>query len=278
MRLLEERSPVDTLEHLAFLVASPVRSRSRKELEVLEAARRRHVRATAEVEERSVLIDRDDLILRELVQALQLQRIVREELTSLFQAHDAPLEGMVRLRDLRHFGLESFEVSGRERFWDIEVVVEAVVDGGAESDAGTGAELPHGRREHVSGGVTEHSQCVLVALGQNTDRGLPRKTGTEIHRLAVDLPRDRSLGKAGTDRGGHVTEGGIRGDFEDRPVREGHLDHGGGHRRPSSASGKKSAGPLPYRWDEIGSNWGSYWFSRVGKRARVGSAFMVEGV
>ena len=97
MRLLEEGSPVDALQHLALLVASPIRSRPRKELEVLEAARRWDVRAPAQVEERSVLIDRDDLVLRKFFQALQFQGIVGEELTGLLHAHDAPLEPVIRL-------------------------------------------------------------------------------------------------------------------------------------------------------------------------------------
>ena len=108
MSLLEEGGPVDALEHLALLVASPVRSRSRKELEVLEAAGRRDVRAPAQVEERSVLIDRDDLVLREFLETLQFQGIVGEELAGLFHAHDTPLEAVIRLRDLGHLDLESF--------------------------------------------------------------------------------------------------------------------------------------------------------------------------
>src|SRR5690606_24220873 len=72
--LREPRRSVDPLEHLAALVAPPVRARRGEQLEVLDAARVGYVRTTAEVDEGSVAIDRDDLVIAELFEALELER------------------------------------------------------------------------------------------------------------------------------------------------------------------------------------------------------------
>ena len=58
--LREERRAVDALHRRVLRVALPVGVRRRRQLERLEPARRRHVRADAEVEERVLVLDRVD--------------------------------------------------------------------------------------------------------------------------------------------------------------------------------------------------------------------------
>src|SRR5690606_21265715 len=90
----EPRRAVDALEHLALRVASPVRAGRREQLEVLEEAGIRHVRAAAQVQERAVPVDRDDLILTELLETLELERVVGEEAARLLDGDDLALEGV----------------------------------------------------------------------------------------------------------------------------------------------------------------------------------------
>src|SRR4051812_14193109 len=81
--LLPERSRVDALKHLPVLIATPIRARGVQELEVLEVRSVGHVRPAAKVDERTVRIGRDDLIVGELAESLELERVVGEALASL---------------------------------------------------------------------------------------------------------------------------------------------------------------------------------------------------
>src|SRR5690606_35568260 len=83
---------VAALQRLPTGIPSPVGRRRIQQLEVPDAPRFRYVRSTAEVEEGSVAVDGDDLVLPELFQALELQGVVREELTGFLGRHDSPLE------------------------------------------------------------------------------------------------------------------------------------------------------------------------------------------
>src|SRR5690606_27753911 len=120
--LREPRRAVDSLEHLTTLVAPPVRARSREEAEVLQVPRRRDVGPAAEVEERPVPVDRDDLVVAELFQALELERVVREELSRLVLGHDLPLEGVVAPHDLLHLLFDPLQFIRREGLRDFEIV------------------------------------------------------------------------------------------------------------------------------------------------------------
>ena len=77
--LREERRAVDALHRRVLRVALPVGVRRRRQLERLEPARRRHVRADAEIHERVLVLDRVDRHLglsgRLLLDQLHLQRL-----------------------------------------------------------------------------------------------------------------------------------------------------------------------------------------------------------
>ena len=88
IRLAEERGAVDALHRLVARVALPVRVRRAQQLERLQPAGRRHVRADAEVDERVAILDRvaGDLGLARglLLDQLHLERLalLREELAA----------------------------------------------------------------------------------------------------------------------------------------------------------------------------------------------------
>ena len=153
--LLEPGRPVDALEHLAVLVAPPVGAGGGQQLEVLEPPGARDVGAAAEIGERAVGIDRDGLVVAQLGDALELEGIVGEPAVGLRPVHHLADEGVIPRGDLGHPGLEALEILGRERAVDLEVVVEAVLDGGTEADAGAGKELAHRRGQDVGRGVAQ---------------------------------------------------------------------------------------------------------------------------
>ena len=148
--LLEERRAVDALQHLALLVAAPVGAGRVQQLEVLEARRVRHVRAAAQVDERPVGVGRDDLVVAELGEALELERIVGE--TLLRFARDRPPRARTETSPpttLRISSSNRARSSGVNGCVDLEVVVEAVVDRGTEADLRVGAQAAHRGREDV---------------------------------------------------------------------------------------------------------------------------------
>ena len=61
---------------------------------------------------------------------------------------------------LAHLRLDLLEVGGRERSWQVEVVVEAVLDGGTDAELRVGEELEHGRGHHVRRAVPHRGEVV----------------------------------------------------------------------------------------------------------------------
>ena len=143
------------------------------------------VRAPAQIQKGSVPVDGDLLVVADLAQALQLERVVREEVAGLLARHHLALEGVIGLDHGGHALLDGRDLLRREGLGDVEVVVEAVVDRGAEADPGGRHELAHGGREDVGRRVAEHAQRLRVALGQQPDLGAVRKRAREVADFAV---------------------------------------------------------------------------------------------
>ena len=97
--MLEPGSRVDALQHLTPLVAAPIRSRSIQQLEVLEIRRVGDVRSAAEIDEGSIAVRRDDLVVVEICDALELERIVSEASVERFGAIDVLAHEGVALGD-----------------------------------------------------------------------------------------------------------------------------------------------------------------------------------
>jgi hypothetical protein len=191
----EERGAVDALQHLAARVAAPVGARGVEQLEEFQPPGARHVRAAAEVQERAVAEDGDRLVGRELVEPLQLQRVVGEQFASLVGGYHAALERLVLARDVGHLALDPLQLLRRERVVDLEVVVEPVVDGGAEPDLRLGAYATDGRGQHVRGRVAQHRRANpasrSVSSSSRASRSIGRVTSTTspFTRAAERRPR-----------------------------------------------------------------------------------------
>ncbi len=148
--LTEEGGAVDALEHLPLLVASPVGSCGAQQLEVLHSPRGRYMGTPTQIEERAVTVDGDDLVLVELLEPLELQRIVGKQLAGLVRGDPAALERERLLHDLGHLRLDGLQLLRGEGLLDLEVVIEAVIDGRAEADPCIRIDLSHRGRKDVS--------------------------------------------------------------------------------------------------------------------------------
>ena len=132
---------------------------------MLHLAGRGHVRPAAEIDEIALAVERHARRV-EALEDLDLERLVAlaEEADRLLARHLLPLEGMVRLRDLAHDFLDLDEVLRRERLRFREVVVEAVLDRGADGDAHRGEEPLHRLRHHVRRGVAQDGERRGIAV------------------------------------------------------------------------------------------------------------------
>ena len=197
--LAEPRRPVDALQHLTPLVAAPIRTRGMQQLEVLDLPGARHMRAAAQVDERAVGVNRDDLALFQIVDAFELQRIVREALLRFRAIHLFAHERVVGLRDLGHFLLDRAEILGCERPADVKVIVESIFDRRAEPDLGLGKELPHRGRQDVRRGVAQHVEGLRVFVRQDRDGGAVVERALQIAHVAVHPDGECGFGQARTD-------------------------------------------------------------------------------
>ncbi len=77
----------------------------------------------------------------------------------------------------------------------LEVVVEAVLDRGADGVAGTGPQVGDRLGQHVGGGVAQDVAAGVGVVGDDGDAGAVRQGGGQVGGRAVDLDRHRGLGQ-----------------------------------------------------------------------------------
>ena len=189
-RLVGEAGAVDALEHPVLLVAAPVGAGDREQLEGLDLAGRGDVRPAAEVGEAALAVDRDGRVVDRLDQLdLVDLALVAEGAQRLVAGHLAAHERRVGLDDLGHALLDALEVLGREGLLDVEVVVEALLDRGADRELGAREEVGDRLGQDVGARVAED----VAPLG-----------AVEAHALdaAVGGQRRGQVGEAAVDPGG----------------------------------------------------------------------------
>src|SRR5216110_2891727 len=98
-----------------------------QQLEEFDLSRARHVRSAAEIDERSVGVDRDDLICLQIIDSLELERILPEAFLGLGARHLFPLKRIVLLHNLHHLLFDSLQILRRKRPSNIEQKMVEVV-------------------------------------------------------------------------------------------------------------------------------------------------------
>ena len=208
---------VDAGELLVVLVASPVRTGHVRQLERPEHAGVRHVRPHAQVDPRVVGVQGDGLAGRRLLVALtvtvaltradalddlDLVRLVAQPLDGFLARDLLAHEALVPLHDLAHAPVDLREVGGVHGLWQVEVVIEAIGDRGADRVLRTRVEIAHRLGEHVGGRVPQHVQPVVGCRrdGLDIDVGVGGRHVGQVAQLAVDAGGDRALRQGGADR------------------------------------------------------------------------------
>src|SRR5439155_5314921 len=191
----EPRGPVDALQHLAPLIAAPVRARGMQQLEMLDPPGARHVRSAAQIDEWAVGVDGDDLIFFQIIDSLQLERIILEAPFCFYPAYLFTREGIISLHNLSHLFFDRLQILRREGPSDIEIVVEPILDRRAETDLGVGKELTNRRRQHVRRRVAQYVQRLRVLVGEDRDLHAVGQRALQVAHLAVDADGERGFGE-----------------------------------------------------------------------------------
>ena len=162
---------VDAGKHTVLFVAAPVRPGNGQQLERLHEPGIRNVRPTAQVNEIAVPVQGDGPVFEALDQLdlVGLAHIV-EQLDGVGLGNVHPLERNRGINDALHFRFDGFELIGRKRRFHVEIVVEAVFDGGADGHLGGGGELLDGRSHDVRGGMADEAQP-FGGVGSNRSQG-----------------------------------------------------------------------------------------------------------
>ena len=180
------RGAVDALQHRAGLVAAPVGAGGIEELEGAELLRRPEVAAAAQVLELAVAVEADgralglgqvldDLDLERLVPlALEVDRLGAGEITGVLEAK---VGGLL----LAHLRLDLLEVGGRQRPRQVEVVVEAVLDGRTDGELRVGEDVKNGGSHHVRRAVAHRGEVVHGPGAQGRGRVLGGFVSVDHH-------------------------------------------------------------------------------------------------
>ena len=191
---------VDALEHRPLLVAAPVRPGGAEQLERPDLAGARDVRAAAQVDERTLPVERGRrhrraVALRrgqQVVDDLDLERLVVLDLerARLGRRQLAQLERVVGGDALAHPRLDRGQVVGRQRAGQLEVVVEAVIDDRPDPELRAGEQVEHRLGQDVRGGMAHRPELAGGAVIHELV-GRPALGHLEGDRV-LDLDRRRS--------------------------------------------------------------------------------------
>ena len=227
---------VDPLEHLPVLVAPPVGAGHPHELERPEAAGGRDVGAAAQVGPAPArigtvpvdahLVAAGALVGLHALDDLHLVGLVGEALQALLPGQVLPDEGLVLGHDRPHAGLDAPEVLLGERgpAGEIEVVVEAVLDGRPDGVLGPREEVADGLGQDVGGGVAEDVAPGVGIGGDDRHLATVGQRCRQVDLGPVDGGGNGRLGQPPPDRLGQVGGGGPWFEGSGRPVGQGDGD------------------------------------------------------
>ena len=185
--LVRPGGAVDPLEHRLLLVSTPVGPGDLLEGEVPEAPRGRHVWAEAEVYEAFTVAVVGHRAIgrrlagqlagggagRDLLDDLALVGMPGEQFQRLGRIGLVAFEGLVGIDDEAHTHLDRLQVLVAEggATWQLEVVVEAVLDRWADGVGGAGPQVQHGLGQHVGRRMPDRVEPVIAARRHDRDRG-----------------------------------------------------------------------------------------------------------
>ena len=200
--LVEERGAIDTLQALAMLVALPVRTRHRKQLEGLDPPHRGHVRSATEVREQLACpVHRHARLVSLLLDQLALHELALRAVLGqcLFARDPDALVLGIALRDLLHARFDLLQVVRGERLVAVHVVEEALLGGRADAELRIGIQLEGRGCQQVRRRMAVDLERLLVPIRQESHADVLVEGGVQIGQPAIDLGDEGRPSQARTD-------------------------------------------------------------------------------
>src|SRR5215213_4772302 len=172
-------------------------------LEGPEPSRARHVRATAEVEELALAVDRDIAVF-EVADNLPLVRVVLVQLLGLGFGNLFPFYGEIPPDHLTHLLLDAWQVFVGDPAVDLKVVIEAILYWWTYGQLAARVELHNGLCHRVRRRVSQHLKPLGGVSGNHLEIPPSVQRSVEIYQLAVQLCDHGVAGETLTDFLRHV--------------------------------------------------------------------------
>src|SRR5919107_493413 len=194
---------VDTGEQRFFLVPPPVRPGYVLQLEGAEPPSARDVRAAAQIEKISLLVDRDLTVFQPL-DDLRLVRVIHVEILGVGLGDLFPLYREVPRDDLMHPLLDARQILVREATRYLDIVVKAVLYRRGEGPLATRIELHYGLGHSVSRRMPQHLEALGGVCGNYLEGSTTVQLGIEVYELPVQFRDYGVSGEAFTDLRGDI--------------------------------------------------------------------------
>ena len=226
--LLRPGGAVDALQLFVAMIAAPIGTSHLHQLEHLELAGRRHVRATTEIDEIAFAVQRHLLICgnRGNQLGLVLLALTEEEIHRIVAIPDFTRHRNILLRQFGHALFDGHQIFRRERALVGKIVVEAVFDNWTDGHLCFREQFLDRVSQQVRRRMTDQLQGVGVAIGDDGQINIFLDAERSIDQLAINLASQRSTRQAGTDAGRHLGDGDRLLEGTDGTIRKLDIWHG----------------------------------------------------
>ena len=118
------------------------------------------------------------------------------DFASFFRRHFADVEGVLALDDLPHPVGDPLQVALGGVHVEVEVVVEAVLDGRPDTEQRAREQVLHRLGEHVCRGVAQHRETLRRRGGDDLDLDVGVRRPFEVAQRTVRIPHHDRAGRA----------------------------------------------------------------------------------
>ena len=208
---LGEGNAVQTVQAVAAGVGAPVGGGHLGQLHGLQHTGAHQVRAGAQVGEVALSVDAQLPALGGILfHQLQLVILAGKDLAALFHGDGAAHDGLIGLHQLLHLRLNGLEVGSGQRAAHLNIIVPAVLQGGADAELRLGEQVLHGLGHHMGGGVPEGVLAVGVVKREDLQAAILGQRGAQVAHFAVNAGGAGALIQAHANALGNFGRGNAR--------------------------------------------------------------------
>ena len=226
--LVRPGGAVDTGQHLVVGIAAPVGAGEAGQLEGTQVARVRHMGADTHVRVVFVVIQGDGLALGDTPHDFLLVGLVPglEGGQRLFTSDHLADHLMIALGQFVHACLYLFEIFGRERAIDGDIVIKALVNDRPDGHLDVRVDRLERLPEQMRTGVADDIQPLGIARRNQRDFGIVIDLDTGVGKAPIDTGRERGFCQPRADRLGHLHAGHRMVELFDGTVGKSNSGHG----------------------------------------------------